>query len=53
MKNDITKTYKIGTYKISFDVKNWTWVSINIFGFGVDSDLNLSKLKKRTRELVK
>lgn len=51
MKNDISKKYKIGKYEIYFDVKNWTWQAINSFGFGVSSDLSLTKLKKRIKKL--
>ena len=52
MKNDISKIYKIGNYTISFYVKEWTWVAVNYIGFGVDSDLSLSKLKKRIKTLT-
>jgi hypothetical protein len=52
MKNDISKIYKIGSYTISFYSKDWTWVAVNIFGFGIDSDLSLSKLKKRIKNLL-
>lgn len=47
MKNDISKVYKIGDYTISFYVKEWIWIAVNYVGFGVDSDLSLSKLKKK------
>ena len=54
MKNKtITETYKIGKYKIFFDTKDWIWRAINIFGVGVDSDMNLIELKKRIRKLAK
>lgn len=51
MKNDISKKYKIGIYTIEFDSKDWVWRAINIWGFGVDSDMSLIKLKKRIKQL--
>lgn len=51
MKNDISKTYQVNGYKIYFSVKEWSWVAVNIFNIGVDSDLSLYKLKKRVKQL--
>jgi hypothetical protein len=52
MKNDISKTYQIGNYKIEFDSKDWTWRVINYLGFGVYSDLSLAKCKKAAKEIM-
>ena len=51
IKNDISKTYQIGVYKIYFSTKDWSWLAVNYLGFGIDSDLSLRKLKKRINEL--
>lgn len=51
MKNDISKKYEVNGYTIYFSVKEWSWVAVNIFKIGVDSDLNLAKLKKRVKQL--
>jgi len=50
-KKDISKVYQIGRYTISFYIKGWKWVAVNNFGFGVDSDDSIAKLKKRIKEL--
>ena len=50
IKNDITRTYQIGNYKIEFDSKEWTWRVINRWGFGIYSDLSLFKCKKIAKE---
>lgn len=50
IKNDISKTYQIGDYKIEFDFKSWTWLVINLWGFGIYSDLSLSKCKKVAKD---
>ncbi len=51
MTNDISKKYSIGNYKIYFSAKNWTWLAVNTFGFGIDSDLSLTKLKSRIKKI--
>jgi hypothetical protein len=50
-KQDLSKTYQIGRYTISFYIKEWKWIAINNFGFGVDSDDSIRKLKRRIKEL--
>ena len=50
-KKNLSKVYQIGRYTISFYIKEWKWVAVNNFGFGVDSDDSIAKLKKRIKEL--
>ena len=50
-KKNLSKVYQIGRYPISFYIKEWKWVAVNNFGFGVDSDDSIAKLKKRIKEL--
>lgn len=47
---DIKATYKFGKYKVYFDSKEWEWKAVNLFGFGVDSDVSIKPLIKRLIE---
>jgi hypothetical protein len=51
MTKDLTKKFKINGLDVYFDYKDWTWVAVNSFGFGVDSDMSLTKLKKRIKTI--
>ena len=47
---DLKSTYKVDDYDIHFDAKTWSWIAVNRWGFGVDSDMDLSELISRLQE---
>jgi hypothetical protein len=45
--SNLSAQYHLNGYKIFFDAKEWEWKAVNQFGFGSDSDGDVTSLLKR------